>query len=218
LKLFLRFTEQDTLPIRSFVDVGCGSGDVIKLIADSLKINGFHDVTFKGYDVSPHVLDIENEGVEYIQGDFIESAEFADVVTLFDVFEHVPNTMEFIKGVAARCNIVGLHIPLDYSLNVAMRDMFRSKLRNPGHLIFLDTASALNVLAFAGLRVIDYEYTFSSLAPSGHRSVISRMAFPLRYLLSKISPWLLSKTLGGESLMVIAVTPRVLQNQIKHVS
>lgn len=211
LKLFLRFTKQNHLSINSFVDVGCGSGDIIKLIADSLKANGFDSVTFRAYDVSPHVLNIRNDGIEYIKGDFSESDEFVDVVTTFDVFEHVPDTIEFIKSIAQRCKIIGFHIPLDYSLNVAMRNLFHSKLQNPGHLVFMDIVSALNLLAFSGLRVVDYEYTFGFFAPSGHSTIFSKIVFPLRYLLAKVSPWFLSRTIGGASLMVLAITPRGLQ-------
>ncbi|MHC4116041.1 MAG: class I SAM-dependent methyltransferase [Planctomycetota bacterium] len=211
LKLFLPFLEQNNLSINSFVDVGCGSGDIAKIIADSLNVNRSDLIKFKAYDVSPHVKDIRNEGIEYICGDFCQSDEFVDVVTLFDVFEHVPDTIEFIKAVSQRCKIIGFRIPLDNSINVAIRNKFRSKLQNPGHLLFMDSVFALNLLALSGLRVVDYEYNFGFLAPSGHSTVLSKIVFPLRYLLAKISPWLLSKTLGEASLIVLAITPRGLQ-------
>lgn len=207
LKLFLRFTKQHSLPVQSFADIGCGSGDIIKLIADALKADGFASASFRGYDVSPHVLKIRREGVEYINADFCKSETFVDVATLFDVFEHVPDTLRFIKHVAERCKIIGFHIPLDDSLNYAMRNRFRRRLQDPGHLISLNTVSALNLLALSGLRVVDYEYTFSFLAPSGHKTPLQKLLFPLRCLLAKISPWLLSRTFGGASLMVIAYTP-----------
>ncbi|MBK6646464.1 MAG: methyltransferase domain-containing protein [Anaerolineales bacterium] len=215
LKLFLRFAKQTSLSINSFVDVGCGSGDVIRMIADSLKSNGFDSASFKGYDVSPHVLNIKNEGIEYVMGDFCASDEFVDVVTLFDVFEHVPDMVEFIKSVGQRCKVIGFHIPLDYSFNFALRDKFRASLHNPGHLVFLDIASALNLLAISGVRVVDYQYTFGFLAPSGRRTMLAKMVFPLRYIVAQISPWLLSRMLGGASLVVIAITPHGLREMNK---
>jgi len=181
---------------------------IIKLIADFLKTNGgFENVQFKAYDVSPHVNNITHQGIEYIWGDFCQSDECVDIVTLFDVFEHVPDTIEFIKSVAQRCKFIGFHIPLDNNFNVAMRDGFRWGLHKSGHLLFLDTASALNLLALSGLRVIDYEYT-CLFAPC---SLLSRLTFPIRYFLIKRNPWLLSKTLGGMSLSVIAITKLGLQ-------
>lgn len=211
LKVFLRFARRSNLRVRSIADVGCGSGDIVKKIAESLRINGFDLEKIRGYDVSPHVQDIRHAGVEYISGDFCESEDFVDVATLFDVLEHVPDTIEFIKAVAERCRIIGFHIPLDDSLDAAIRDRFHAKLKKPGHLVFLDVVSALNLLTLSGLRVVDYEYTFGFLAPSGHRSVLSKIVLPLRYMLANISPWLLSKTLGGVSLVVIAVTPNGLR-------
>lgn len=61
-------------------------------------------------------------------------------------------------------------------------------------------------LNFAGIQVFDYKYPFGFMASSGSSSIKSKMHFPFRYLISKISPWLLSKTMGGASLMVIAIT------------
>jgi hypothetical protein len=126
------------------------------------------------------------------------------------VVEHVPDTIAFIRSVSQRCKIIGFHIPLDYSLNVALRNLFRAKLQNPGHLMFLDVVSALNLLTVSGLRVVDYEYTFGFMAPSGHSTILSKLVFPLRYLFAKASPWLLSRTLGGASLIVVAMTPNGL--------
>ncbi len=211
LKLFLNVVESERLSVRSFVDVGCGSGDIIKQIADSLRPQGFNSATFKAYDVSPHVLDIKKDGVEYVHGDFCKTDEVVDVVTLFDVFEHVPDPICFLKKIAEHSRVIAMHIPLDDTWNYALRNRFRKKLADPGHLIFLNTASALNLLAYAGLRVVDYQYTFGFMAPSGHKTLLQKIAFPLRYLLAQISPWVLGRTLGGASLMVLAMTPGALE-------
>jgi SAM-dependent methyltransferase len=213
-KLFVRFEEQHGEVIRSIADVGCGSGKVIKIIADKLKNKGIILSRVKGYDVSSHIQKINNEGVEYIYADFCKSNEFVDLVSLFDVFEHIPDPIEFLKMVSRRCKFVAIHIPLDNSLNNCMRNKFLSKLKNPGHLIFMDSTFALNLLALAGLRVLDYEYTVGFLAPSGHTSILSKAAFPIRFLIYRISPWLLSKTIGGASLMVMAKTPVGLRRNL----
>lgn len=211
LKLFLPVARKNSLTISSYADVGCGSGEITKLVADSLRMAGFDLNRARGYDVSPHVRDIRRSGVEYVHADFCKAHECVDLVTLFDVLEHVPDPIRFIELVSARCQVLGFHIPLDNSINIGIRDLFRSKLRNPGHLIFMDTVYALNLLALAGLRVLDYSYTFAFRAPSGRTTVLSKAVLPLRVFLSKISPWLLSKTIGGASLMVVAVTPQGLR-------
>lgn len=173
--------------METFADVGCSSGDVVRMIADSLREKGFDSAPFKAYDVSPHVLNLRHDGISFIMGDFCGSDEFVDVVTLFDVFEHVADPIAFIGAVAERCGTIAFHIPLDDCWSVIARNRFLAKLREPGHLLFLNVVSALNMLAFAGLRVTDYEYTFAFQAPSGRLTLGSRVAFPFRWLLAKAS-------------------------------
>ena len=213
LKLFFRVSEKTTVPVGSLTDVGCGSGVIIERIANGLRSRGFTATAFKAYDVSPHVQHIKKDGIEFIHGDFCESGDPSDVVTLFDVLEHVPDTIAFLKKLSSRCRIMALHIPLDDTWNYALRNRFRRRLKDPGHLLQLNTVSALNLLALAGLRVLDYEYTFSFLAPSGRKTLLQKLLFPLRCLLAAVSPWLLSRIFGGASLMIIAATPQNLQER-----
>ena len=207
LSLLTAWVEEEKIEIRSIVDVGCGTGDVLKTIVENLQKKNLPIDWAKGYDVSPHVVNIVKGEIEFVHADFSTSPEFADLVTLFDVIEHVPNPIDYLKEVAKRCKYVGLNIPLDNSLNVALRNMFHSKIHNPGHIIFLDIVGALNTLAFSGLRVICYKYSFGFMASSARRSRMARIAFPFRYFLSLLNPWLLSKSFGGASLLVIAATP-----------
>jgi SAM-dependent methyltransferase len=206
-QLFLPYVKRHHISIRSLIDVGCGSGDFVKEISKIFHGNGLHSVIFKGYDVSPHVQKLKNDGVEYVFGDFTSSDETVDVITLMDVIEHVSDPVGYIMKVSERCKMIVFHIPLEHSFYFASTDRFRASLMNPGHLFFVDITGALNLLSWSGLRVVDYAYTFGFKAPSGHNSTVSRILFPLRYLLSKINPWLLSRTLGGTGLIIISMTP-----------
>jgi SAM-dependent methyltransferase len=207
LKLFVRVMSPASFPIRSYADVGTGSGHAAQLIGKGLKGAGYPLECVRGYDISPHARELALDGVEYLHGDFAQAGHQVDLVTMLDVFEHVPDAITFLKNVAARCKVIGFHVPLDNSMNAAMRDLFHSKLRDPGHLLFMDGVFALNLLSLSGLKVIDYAYTFSFRAPSGHCGVLSRLLYPARAMAARVSPWLLSKTLGGASLMVVAMTP-----------
>lgn len=211
LKMFVPLAQRCGWDITSYVDVGCGSGDLVRLVSGGLRDAGFALGVARGYDVSPHVAELEADSIEYIHADFSTTKEHVDLVTLFDVFEHVAGPVEFLKNVASHTNIIALHIPLDNSLNNALRNRYRNLLRQPGHLVFLDATSALNLCSYAGLTVVTYEYTFGFRAPSGHRSLLAKAVFPLRAFLSRISPWLLSKTVGGASLLVVARTPESIQ-------
>jgi hypothetical protein len=61
--------------------------------------------------------------------------------------------------------------------------------------------------------VLDYRYTFAFLAPSGRATRASRLLLPIRRLLARLSPWLLARTLGGASLLAIALTPRAMEHR-----
>ena len=206
LGLFLPFVSRYKLTLNSYIDVGCGSGEIVKLLHSSLKENGIQLREVKGYDVSPHVQALSDDVVEYVHGDFCAADTSADLVTLFDVLEHVLDPVQFLRIVSLKCKVLVCRVPLDDSLSNAVRDKFKQMFVEPGHLTFLDTVSALNLLAAAGLHVADYRYCLEFLSPSGHRSVRSRIILPLRYLLARVSPWLLSKTLGGVSLTIAAFT------------
>lgn len=216
MRLFAKNARRiNSAALKSYTDVGCGSGAAVQLIAEALRHNGVPLETVKGYDVSPHVKNLRSPSIQFVHGDFCETGNYADLVTLFDVVEHVIDPIGFLKKISARCRILGLHLPLDDSLTNAMRDKFRDLIEDPGHVLFLDITRALNLMTLAGLKIIAYDYTFGFLAPSGHVSVLSKAIFPLRLLMSKASPWLLSKTLGGASLMVIAVAGSGEQTKVE---
>jgi SAM-dependent methyltransferase len=205
--------KQYNLQLSSLVDVGCGSGEATRILVEAFKKNGLTLISIKGYDVSPHIKNVHADGIEFIWGDFCESTEFADLVTLFDVFEHVPDPINFIKGVAERCNVMAFRIPLDNCLYNSLRNCFRSGLINPGHLLILDLAAALNILALSGVRVIDYRISTCFKAPSNRSTVLAQAAVPLLTASARISPWLVSRIFGS-SVSVVALTPRGMQKGI----
>lgn len=205
LDFLKRIQSQENIQIESYADVGCGSGENIRLIREGLlKRGGLKRVC--GYDVSPHVIGLHAEGIEFFQQDFCQVKERYDLVTLLDVFEHVSDPAGFIRAVSSRASLVVFHIPLDDCFLNRFRDEFRKKLKNPGHLIYLNPVSALNLIAFSGLRILDYTYTFAFEAPSGCETFKQKMMFPLRRILAAVNPYLLASTLGGVSLLVGAVT------------
>lgn len=203
----MRFLEKvnarEKIEIRTYADVGCGAGQNARLISAAIRKNNPLDRAV-GYDVSPHVKHIQAEGVEFIQQDFCQSQERFDLVTLLDVFEHVPDPLGFISAVSRRGNMLIFHIPLDDCLSNRLRSEFRKKIRNPGHLIFLNLTSAINLMALSGLRVLDYDYTFAFQAPSGRATWKQKIAYPLRFLMASINPYLVASTIGGACLLVAA--------------
>ncbi len=210
LSLFDRVAKVYGLQPDSYIDIGCLGGGVVEAVANGLRSRGHALSTVKGYDVSPNVKEFVRPGIEFVQGDFTTSEERVDLVTLFDVLEHVLRPVEFVRAIADRCKYIGVHIPLDDSVANGMFNRFRSRLDYPGHLIYLNPASALSLMAHCGLRVVDYEYTHGFLAPSGSLTRKQRAIKPFRSAVASASPWMASRLVGGVSLMVLCATERGL--------
>jgi hypothetical protein len=150
--------------------------------------------------------------VQFHQADFCAVDRKYSLVTLFDVIEHVPEPIDFLRSIAKRCDFIGLHIPLDRSLCNCFFDRFHHRLKHPGHLTILDAPAALNLVTMAGITPLDYAYTHGYAAPSGTMTATQRIAFPARFALAQISPWLASRLVGGISLMVLGATRQGLKN------
>ncbi|MCI5113444.1 MAG: methyltransferase domain-containing protein [Candidatus Electrothrix sp. AW1] len=206
LNLFIPHAKENNWNIKTYADVGCGSGDGTGKVASGITSEGFHLIDAVGYELSPHIEKVHIEGIHFICGDFSQCGNQTDLVTLFDVVEHVPSPIEFLRGVCAKCKWIGIHIPLDNNFNNSFRNLYRKKLYTPGHLVFLDIPQALTLLALAGIRVVNYSYTFNFNWPTGRQGTLAKLAILPRRILAKINPWLTSRILGGCSLMVIGET------------
>lgn len=204
IRLLLPILKKNEIQLRSYSDVGCGAGGVLLGIAEELSKNGFNLQEVKGYDISPHVNDLKIENVTFEHGDFIEIGTQTDLISLTDVFEHVPDPVNFIKQVSKKGQLLAFHIPLDNCLSVNMRGLQRQKIQNPGHLIFLDVNSALNMVTMAGLQILDYDFSKETIsAPSNNETILQKVFSPFKRLMFMVNPWLYSKIFGF-SLVVIA--------------
>ncbi|NVK50378.1 MAG: methyltransferase domain-containing protein [Cyclobacteriaceae bacterium] len=204
LRVLNPLLDKHDIKIHSYADVGCGAGGVLKGISQAFQKNGRKISEVKGYDVSPHVNDMEVEGVVFNHGDFIEIGTDADLITLTDVFEHVPDPVGFIREVSKKGKIIAFHIPLDDCLSVNLRNLQRYKIQNPGHLIFLNVNSALNMVTMAGLQILDYDFSKETIsAPSNNQTFLQKLFSPIKRVMFFLNPWIYTKIFGF-SLVVVA--------------
>lgn len=204
LRLLNPILDKAEVKVNSYADVGCGAGGVVFGISQAFSQKGNPIQEVKGYDVSPHVKDMKMDPIRFEHGDFVEIGTDADLITLTDVFEHVTDPVDFIKNVSKKGKIIAFHIPLDDCLSVNLRNLQRQKIQNPGHLIFLNVNSALNMITMAGLQILDYDFSRETIkAPSNNETFLQKLFSPLKRILVALNPWIYSRIFGF-SLVVIA--------------
>lgn len=198
------FHKKNKIVIKSYADVGCGSGRIVKLLSQKLIENGSTLEKIRGYDISPHVENIKDEKITFKFADYTKDPEKFDLVTLNDVFEHVVNPQLFLNSVGKKSKYILMHIPIEDSLIVNLRGLQKKKIQNPGHLLFLNINSALNLITLSGLQLIDYDWSYDSIySPSNRTSILQKISFPFKVITIKINPYLYS-VIFGLSLVVLA--------------
>lgn len=185
-------------------EVGCGAGEILRQL--SLK-DRYQDTHFTGYEVSQDAFTLcqerRSERVHFLHKDLLSEDVSYDALLCIDVFEHVDDYMGFLRKLKDKAEYKVFHIPLDISIAGLLRNKLIEVRHVLGHLHHFIPETALATLEDCGYEIVDQMFTpsFAEIPP---RSLKAKLARPPRQLLYAISPKLMSKTLGGCSLMVLA--------------
>ena len=194
----------DELRPQTLCDVGCGAGRVLDILCERYGADGV------GYDPSPDAIalarELERPGLRFAVGQ-PEPGERYDAALLLDVLEHTENPFELLRNVRTLADQFVLHFPLDLSAQAVLRGRFERARAELGHLHYFSAETALALLRDCDFRIERCSYLASTLENRGE-SFASKLANVPRWFLWRVSPTLMSRTLGGATLLVHA-TPAV---------
>jgi SAM-dependent methyltransferase len=186
---------------RSVLDVGCGTGDVLRQLKQLLDARGEDGVRFEGWDTAAP-LGPDEPRLTLRAGDPLVTLPRADVVLCLDVLEHVLDEDGFLAGLSALGRRVVFRLPLDLSvLDLVRPRRLIAARRRYGHLRAWTRATALATLADAGF-MVRYE-AFHRVDPptsTPRRRLVDRA----RRTLFALAPRTTVLLLGGFSLVVAA--------------
>src|ERR1700722_473127 len=200
-KHILRMLRNNHLQPKSICEVGCGAGEVLKLLQQGMS----DSCVFWGYDISPQALKMcesrANERLRFKLADLSqEEGAFFDVLLVLDVFEHVPDYYGFLNGIRNKGDLKIFHIPLDLSVQAVLRKKGLLKRRELyGHIQYFTKETALETLKDAGYELLDYFYTPRCIELA--KETIQKLAVLPRKACFAINEDFAARVLGGYSLL-----------------
>ena len=195
--------ENNKLDPQRICEIGCGAGEILKLLSDS-----YSDKEFFGYEISPQAYEIartkEKENLSFKLQDLLEdNQETFDIAMAIDVFEHVEDYFGFLRKLKEKAEYKIYHIPLDLSVqNVLRSHPIIDGRKTVGHIHYFTKETALESLKDTGHEIIDYFYTPGTLVLP-NQSWKSKLAKLPRKLAFAINQDLAVRVLGGYSLLVL---------------
>jgi len=203
-KQIIRMMKQNNLMPETICEVGCGAGEVLKQLQESMD----NECVFWGYEISPQAFELcksrANEKLHFKMADILqENDAFFDMILVLDVLEHLEDYFSFLRGINSKGQYKIFHIPLDLSVQTILRSNALIKRRElHAHIHYFTKEIALQVLKDVGYEVLDYFYTHRSIE-LGSEPIQKVLRLP-RKLFFAIHQDLAARALGGFSLLVLA--------------
>jgi SAM-dependent methyltransferase len=136
------------------LDVGCGNGGTLTVARDA----GHRP---QGIDASAAAVELcQKQGLDAVAADFTthDFGHAFDLVTFWDVLEHLPDPLKFLRRAAALAGSSGAvlvkvpgHVVLSVEIAARLPRLAGAVLQVPSHLHFFTHESLSQALAAAGL-------------------------------------------------------------------
>lgn len=205
----LKIIKRNKVESNRIVEIGCGAGFILDELSKSKLLS---KTVFSGYDISPQAIEIAkkipSDKIKFYCDD-ITLAQYKntyfDLLLMIDVFEHIPNYMQFIENTRIKAEYKIYHIPLDLHVSSVLRASFIKNRDTIGHIHYFTEESAIALLKDCGLEIIDYFLTDTAIdLYSLHPSWRTFIANIPRRFFALFSKTLSARLFGGYSLMVLA--------------
>jgi SAM-dependent methyltransferase len=203
-KHVLRMIGRNNLAPISIADVGCGAGEVLRL----LQQQSDPKCEFWGFDISPQALNMtrerENDRLHFQLGGLPSGEAFYDLLIALDVVEHVEDCFGFLRAMKPKSLFKIFELPLDLSVQTIARPRnLIDQRREHGHIHYFTKELALQLLNDSGFEILDHFYTSPALELRS-RSPKNLMLRPARKLLGAINEDISVRCLGGYRIMILA--------------
>lgn len=204
VRQILRMLEKNQFKPRTICEVGCGAGEVLKLLQARMD-SSCH---FYGYDISPQALEMcqsrANGRLQFKLADLTqEEGTYFDLMLVLDVVEHLEDYFGFLNKIQSRSDLKIFHFPLDLSVQAVLRRRGLLKRRELyGHIQYFTKETAIETLRDVGYEVLDSFYTPRCIELG--TEILQKVARLPRRICFAMNEDLTARVLGGYSLLILA--------------
>lgn len=201
----VRMIHRAKLQPKTVCEVGCGAGEVLRHIQDSLG----PDCQLHGFDISPQAISLcQPLANARLQFSMIEDEAGLpgpfDLLISVDVIEHIEDCLGHLRRLRSKATFKIFHVPLDLSVQTVLRaGGLLERRESHAHLHYFTKETFLRSLADLGYEVRDVVYTKRSIEIGS--GLAQRLTNLPRRLGFKLHQDLTVRVLGGFSLAVLAV-------------